>query len=357
MNQLERAREAINDIDKQLAGLFEQRMGAVEDVIAYKKANGLEILDAGREKEVVRRGVSLLERQELAPYYADFMAGLMAISRRYQSRLLCRDLVGYQGVEGAFSDIASRKLFPHGRCVSFPTFEAVFEALEEDRIAYGVIPFENSFTGDVGNVLELLRSHPGCTITDVYDQEIVQNLLVLPGTDLAQVREVYSHPQALAQSREFLESHGLRQMPYADTALAAKFVSEAGDRTKAAIAAVSAAQLYGLEVAAAGINTSAENTTRFVVISKFLPVEGNRFSLLFSVRHEAGSLAKAMEIIARCGFSLESIKSRPMHGAPWQYFFYVEVIGSLKTPEGEALLEEMKQMCTELRVLGIYNRD
>ena len=355
MNSLETARAQINRIDREMAALFEERMEAVEAIIQYKKENHLEILDAGREREVVRRNSQLIQNPQLAEYYADFITHLMGLSKEYQARLLHRDWVGYQGVEGAFSHIASRRLFPHGQIHSYQSFEAVFDALDQGEIAYGVIPIENSFTGDVGNVLELLWAHD-CYITNLYDLPIVQNLLAPKGTRLDQVRQVYSHPQALAQSQKFLQDLKLTPVPYGDTALAAKYVSQEGDPAKAAIASAETADLYGLEVLVPSINTSTENTTRFAVVSKNLPLDGNRFSLLFAVSHDAGSLAKVIQIIAQRGFSLESIKSRSMHSTPWQYFFYVEVIGRLRSPEGEGLLEAIRPACSHLRVLGVYDR-
>ena len=207
----------------------------------------------------------------------------------------------------------------------------------------------------MGNVLELLWAHD-CYITAIYDQPIVQNLLACKGARLEEIRQVYSHPQALAQSQKFLRDLGLEPVPYGDTALAAKYISEEGDPSKGAIASAETADLYGLEVLVPAINTSAENTTRFAVISKNLPLDGNRFSLLFALSHDPGSLAKVIQIIAQRGFNLESIKSRSMHSTPWQYFFYVEVVGRLHSPEGEALLEAIRPACSHLRVLGIYDR-
>lgn len=355
MNSLENARAQINRIDREMAALFEERMEAVEAIIQYKKDNHLEILDSGRERDVIQRNTKLFQNPRLTDYYTDFITHLMGLSKDYQAQILHRDWIGYQGVEGAFSHIASRRLFPHGQIRSYPSFEAVFDALDQGEIAYGVIPIENSFTGDVGNVLELLWVHD-CSITAMYDLPIIQNLLAPKGTRLDQVRQVYSHPQALAQSQKFLQDLGLEAVPYADTALAAKYVSQEGDPAKAAIASAETAQLYDLEILVPAINTSTENTTRFAVVSKNLPLDGNRFSLLFSVSHDAGSLAKVIQIIAQRGFSLESIKSRSMHSTPWQYFFYVEVIGQLRSPDGEALLEAIRPVCSHLRVLGIYDR-
>ena len=355
MNSLEAARGQINEIDQEMAGLFERRMAAVETIIRYKQEHHLEILDSGREQEVIARNSQRIQNPALMDYYTDFIVHLMGLSKQYQARLLHRDTVGYQGVTGAFSDIAARHLFPHGRIASYPSFEAVFDALDQGEIAYGVIPIENSFTGDVGNVLELLWAHD-CYITAIYDQPIVQNLLACKGARLEEIRQVYSHPQALAQSQKFLRDLGLEPVPYGDTALAAKYISEEGDPSKGAIASAETADLYGLEVLVPAINTSAENTTRFAVISKNLPLDGNRFSLLFALSHDPGSLAKVIQIIAQRGFNLESIKSRSMHSTPWQYFFYVEVVGRLHSPEGEALLAAIRPACSHLRALGIYDR-
>ena len=356
MTTLEEAREKINRIDREMARLFEERMQAVEDVASYKIAHNMQILDSGREQAVIERNSALIRNPAYKDSYVRFIQGTMAISRAYQNTLAQRNVVGYQGVEGAFSHIALMRLFPGSPCRAYGTWAEVFDAVERGELACGVIPLENSQTGEVGEVLDLLRSH-SCHIQAVYDLPVEQNLLALPGAQLSEIREVYSHPQAIAQSADFLRRQGLSAIPYANTALAAQFVARSGDPRKAAIASRETAALYGLEVLVPDIHTDKGNTTRFIVIGRALQEEGNRFSLLFTISHAPGQLARVVQIISGLGFNLESIKSRPLKYVPWQYYFYVEVVGSLRDTLSQRLLEELREVCQEVKVLGAYRRE
>lgn len=356
MTTLEEARDKINGIDREMARLFEERMAAVEDVISYKIAHNMQVLDSGREQAVIERNSALIQNPAYKESYVRFITGLMAISRAYQNTLASRDVIGFQGIEGAFAHIALMHLFPGQPCRAYATWGEVFDAVEKGELAAGVIPLENSQTGEVGEVLDLLRSH-NCYIRAVYDLPVEQNLLALPGAKLEDIREVYSHPQAIAQSADFLERQGLSAIPYANTALAARFVAEGNDPTRAAIASRETADIYGLQVLAPDIHTDRGNTTRFIVIGRELREDGNRFSLLFTIGHAPGQLARVVQIISGLGFNLESIKSRPLKFVPWQYYFYVEVVGRLGDTLSQRLLEELREICMEVKVLGSYGKE
>ena len=247
MDALEQARREIDTVDAQLAALFERRMKAVLSVAEYKKAHGLPIFDAAREKVVLDKAEARIGDPALRPYYRDHVQNMMDVAKQYEAEVLGRNRAAYQGVEGAFAHIALRALFPHAEAVSCPTWDEVFDAVEKGDAAHGVVPFENSHAGDVSAVLDLCYNHPGLWVVDVYDLPISQNLLVLPGTQLSDLTRVYSHQQAIAQSETFLKQFGLPATAMPNTAMAAKFVAESGDRTKAAIASVETAALYGLE--------------------------------------------------------------------------------------------------------------
>ena len=205
-------------------------------------------------------------------------------------------------------------------------------------------------------MLDLCYNHPDLWVVDVYDLPISQNLLVLPGTQLAEIRSVYSHQQAIAQSETFLKQFRLPATAMPNTAMAAKFVAESGDKTKAAIASVETAALYGLEVLVPSINTDGDNTTRFIVLSREKPTAGNRFSLLFTVDNKPGKLAEVIQIIGASGYNMESIKSRPMPHVPFEYYFYVELVGDVSSDSSRALLEKLNGLCRTARVLGVYGR-
>jgi len=331
-------------------------MAAVLQVAEYKRAHGLPIYDAARETTVLEKAAARIQQPALRPYYKDHVQHMMDLAKQYEAAVLGRNRAAYQGVEGAFAHIALKALFPHAEAVSYSTWDEVFEAVAAGEAAHGVVPFENSHAGDVSAVLDLCYNHPELWVVDVYDLPISQNLLVLPGTQLSQLRTVYSHQQAIAQSETFLKQFRLPATAMANTAMAAKFVAESGDATKAAIASAETAALYGLEILVPNINTDGDNTTRFIVLSREKPTAGNRFSLLFTVDNKPGKLAEVIQVIGASGFNMESIKSRPMPHVPFEYYFYVELVGDAAAGETAALLRELDRTCRTVRLLGVYTK-
>jgi len=355
MNLLESSRMEIDNIDREMALLFEKRMDMVRNIITYKKENNMPVFDQGREQIVIEKNKALLSNPEYTDYFVGFITSLMNESKRYQKSLVNHDVVGYQGTVGAFAHIALTHLFKENKARAFATWDEVFRAVEQGEIISGVLPFENSFTGEVGEVLDLLYKYD-CHIIGIYDLKINQNLLGVRGAKLTDIKQVYSHHQALSQSKRFLDAYNLELIPYPNTATAAQYVSQQGDKTKAAVASSETAKLYNLDIIAEDINTSAENTTRFVIISKTKNLEGNRFNMMFTLDHNAGQLANVMQIISKYGFSMESIKSKPIHNLPWQYYFYVEIIGDINDDKAKSLLKELEETCKTLKVLGVYNK-
>ena len=193
MDQLEAARRQIDAVDAQLADLFEQRMAAVLQVAEYKKAHGLPIFDPAREAAVLDKAAARIHSDALRPYYRDHVQHMMDLAKAYEAQQMGCNRVAYQGVEGAFAHIALRALFPHGEALACPTWDDVFDAVEQGDAAYGVLPFENSHAGDVSAVLDLCYARPGIWVVQVYDLPISQNLLVLPGAQLSGLKKVYSH--------------------------------------------------------------------------------------------------------------------------------------------------------------------
>lgn len=355
MDLLQDARSRIDRIDGEMARLFQERMEAVADVAAYKDAQDLPVLDEAREEQVIQKNLERIDKEELKPFYRQYIQMQMDISKQYQARVLGRDRVAYQGVEGAFAHIALTRLFPQAKARSYPTWEEVFTAVEKGEAEYGVLPFENSSAGDVSQVLDLCYTH-NLYITGMYDLPVQQNLLALHGAKLGDIKTVYSHPQGLSQSEQFLKSLHLESQSYPNTAAAAQYVAQSGDKTKAAIASLETARLYGLEVLVEQVNTEGTNTTRFIVVGRRLPNQGNRFSLLFTVDHKAGQLARVIQVIGQGGFNMECIKSRPMPHVPFEYYFYVELVGSPTADQSRQLLEQLGEICRTVRILGIFNR-
>ncbi len=357
MDLLSQAREEIDRVDAQMAELFVRRMNAVKNVIIYKREKDIPILDASREQVVLEKNLARLpeEQREFAPFFQDFLTYNMKISRMYQAQMLAFDRVGYQGRAGAFSHIAMKTLFPHGKECAFETWKEVFQAVEKGDIAYGVVPFENSHAGDVSEVLDLCFTFTAVHVSAMHDLPVHQNLLGVQGAKLEDIKTVVSHPQALQQSSAYLDRMGVERQNYLNTAAAAEYVAQLENKHIAAIASVQTAELYNLNVLAYNINESEDNTTRFLVISKEKPVRGNRFSLLFTVKHHAGSLAQVISLIAQQGFNMECIKSRPMPQVSWEYYFYTELVG--KGEEAEPLREKLLDVCQSVRILGIYERE
>lgn len=353
MDALKQAREEINLVDEQLAELYQRRMQAVQQVLAYKQLHGLPVLDQSRELAVIQAGVQRVP-DALKPYYADFLKDLMANSRRFQQDKMAPTRVAYQGVEGAFSHIASQKLYETSQKIQYPSFLEVFEAVQNGSVDVGVIPFENSYTGEVGDVLDLLYQFD-VNILQMFDLQIEQNLLGVPGSQISQIKEVYSHPQALGQCALYLKDRDMTQIPYPNTAMAAKYVCDQADKTKAAIASSETAKLYGLQILAKQINTSAENTTRFIVIGKQPGQGGGRFSLLFAVNHQSGALAKAIETVGEFGFNMESIRSRSMKQLPWQHYFYAQMSGNVHSQQAVQMLAQLQTVCKSLKVVGSFD--
>lgn len=354
MNQLDKAREKINAIDVQMRELFEQRMKAVEEVAEYKLKNNMKIFDPNREAEVIEKNSIKMQNEKLKPYYREYIQAVMDISKSYQESIVNCDTYGYQGVLGAFSHIATQRLFPHGKMKNYAAFEGAVKGVLNHEIAKAVLPFENSYTGEVGEILDLLFKYD-VVIQSIYDLKINQNLLGLKGATLCDIKQVYSKDQAINQCQDFLKNFDYELIPYANTALAAKFVSESQDKSKAAIASIETAELYGLEVLAENINTSKDNTTRFVVVGNELPEDGNHLSIVFTVHHESGQLAKIMQIVAKYGFNMENIKSRSLKDASWQYYFYMEIEGHYRDEKMQSMLEECRNSSSNFKVIGVYN--
>ena len=358
---LTKARAEINEIDKEMAELFVRRMRAAEAVAAYKKEHALPILDAAREAEVVQANAKLVEDETLREYYVNFIRNNMAVSRAYQARLLEGMRVAYCGTEGAFAHIAAGKMFDSAIRIPYKDFISAYRAVEDGECDAAVLPIENSYNGEVGQVTDLLFSG-SLYVSEMIDLAVSHDLLVVPGTRVEDIREVVSHPQALAQCAEYIRNNGWSTAEYSNTALAAKYVVEKQDRGIAAIASEEAAEVFGLEVLARNINASRNNTTRFAALSRVESRRhskrvGEHFILLFTVKHEAGALAKAVDIIGRYGFNMRTLRSRPMKDLLWQYYFYVEAEGDVYTEAGEWMMRELGLFCDRLKLAGTYFKE
>ncbi len=360
MDELQEARKIIDGVDREMARLFERRMEASRMVAAYKRAHGLSIVDAAREQAVIAKNAELIGSDELRGDYVRFLTNVMEVSKQYQRHLMQGIRVAYSGVEGAFAYIAARRIFPEGELVSCEDFQSAYEAVEKGTCDVCVLPVENSYAGEVGQVMDLMFTGT-LHVTGMFNLPVTHHLLGLPGAALSGIRKVVSHPQALSQCAGYIRRRGLEAVQSSNTARAARSVVEAGDPSVAAIASMETAALYGMQVLERGINESSLNSTRFAVFSRAarnsLPTGDANFMLFFTVNHVAGALANAVSVIGRHGFNMRVLRSRPMKELPWQYYFYAEMEGDDESDAGKEMMRELADHCHTLKVAGRFTSE
>ncbi len=359
MTELEQARTIINTTDEEMARLFQQRMDAARMVANYKKEHGLPVDDLAREEQLIRRNTSFIADEEYRSYYVNFLRGTIDISKQFQHRILDGMRVAYSGVEGAFANIVAERIFPDAACIGYPDFASAYQAAETGECDCALLPVENSFNGDVSNVIDL-AFFGSMHINGVYEAEIVQNLIANKNASIDSIKRVISHPQALGQCAAYIEKHGWQTIEAVNTAVAAKMVAESGETDIAAIGSEEAAEKFGLKKLEGHINVSGNNTTRFAVFSRNRrePSPGDgRFIMLFTVKNVAGSLGRAVSVIGEHGFNLRALKSRPTKDSNWEYYFYAEGEGNLATFEGRKMLSALNNCCSTVKVIASNEKE
>ena len=370
-------RKEIDSIDDQLIALFAQRMETAEKIAEYKKANGLRVLDARREKEKMRE---ILDKtpDDLREYVSSLYSLIFELSRSRQSCLLGTkgDLpakiaeaiektpqlfsedaaVACQGVEGAYSQLACDRLFTLPNVFYCATFDAVFSAIEKGLCRYGVIPVENSTAGSVNAVYDLMMRHNFRIVRSVR-LKIDHCLLARPGAQLSDIKEIYSHEQAISQCSRFLQGlPGVTVVRCENTAAAAKRVAESGRTDVAALASRACIGLYGLESLAASVQDQGNNYTRFVCIAKDLEIYpgADRTSLMMVLPHKPGSLYKVLSRFYALGINLNKLESRPLPERDFEFMFYFDLETSVYSPQFRQLMGELPGLCEEFSYLGSY---
>ncbi|MBQ7718105.1 MAG: chorismate mutase [Clostridia bacterium] len=360
MNKLEEARSIINEADSKIAELFCERMQAVRDIAQYKLEHGLPILDQGREEAVIARNSELIKDDTLKQYYMTFIKNTMAVSRAYQHMLCEGAQIAYCGVEGAFANIAAKRIFPDGKHIPYRSFSSAYRAVCDDECDCAVLPIENSYAGEVGQVMDLMFSGE-LYVNGVYDLHITHNLIGACGAKLSDIKTVISHPQALEQCEPYIRRHGFTVIQATNTAVAAQTAAQKNDSSLAAIASAETASLYGLEIIDHDINESNTNTTRFAVFSRTQAEHQrerqNNFLLMFTVNNKAGALAKAISVIGEHKFNMKVLRSRPMKDLAWQYYFYIEAEGDEQSEEGKKMLKNLSKYCDKLKVVGSFSAE
>ena len=377
MSELKQLRDQIDVIDRQIAALFQQRMGVTYQVGQYKVRNHMNVLDESREKEVLAAKAALTDDPALQGDLTTLFEGIMSISRKQQRRLVQENdpwfdryladraeartppatpRVLYQGEPGAYADEAAALFF--GEDIpreKVRTWEEIFVALKEGRADYGVVPIENSSTGSINPIYDLLARY-GAHIVGEQTVKVEHCLMAPKGATLASITDVYSHEQGLSQCEEYLKAHSWEHHAMLNTAAAAKFVADSGDLTHAAIGSKRAAALYGLDILAESINFNDSNYTRFVVVSPVMELRqgADKISALFTLPHKSGTLHRIMAVFAVAGLNLMKLESRPVVGHNWEYLFFVDFSGDLNAPEMDGIIRELTQTASGFRVLGNY---
>ena len=370
-------RVQIDRIDHQLVDLFTQRMETAAGIAAYKKEHGLPVLDPARERRKLEEVVEQAP-EGVKDYAASLYTLLFELSRGYQNRLLGTSTplteeirnavettpqlfpshvsVACQGVAGAYSQLACDKLFKLPNVMYFSSFEAVFSAIEKGLCRYGVLPLENSTAGSVNAIYDLMMKHDFRIVRSVR-LKVDHNLLVKPGTKRSDIREIYSHQQALSQCEQYLQSFpGVKIIPCENTAVAAQKVAES-DGSCAALSSRPCMKLYGLECLEASVQDTASNFTRFICISKKLEIYpgADRTSLMAVLPHEPGSLCRLLTRFYALGLNLNKLESRPMPDRNFEFMFYFDLETSVYSPEFLQLMGELPGLCEEFSYLGSYS--
>lgn len=380
MADLDDYRVRIDEIDKEITRLFEERMDVVLKVAQYKMENNLPIFNGNREDEVIEKNVGYLNNKDYACELKKFYNYLMEVSRHLQDRKMqeagtknnenelkseikkdsSHKKIGFFGVSGSFTEEAMLKYFGKvNNPKAYDEFEDVFLAVKNDEIEYGVVPIENSSTGAIAQVYDLLYKY-GFYIVGEQCVRAKQNIVGIKGTTLDDIKEVYSHPQPFAQSTEFLKCHPeWKLIPFHSTSVSAKLVSDLKEKSKVAIASERAAEIYHLDIIKENINNQSENTTRFIIISKNLETDEtcNKVSVVFSIDDKAGTLYKLISHFAENNINMIKIESRPMKEGTWNYFLYVDFDGKIDSPEVVTALNLIKQNSPYFKLLGGYRKN
>ena len=374
---LDNIRKDIDSIDSKLAQLFKERMEKYLEVARYKKENNLAVLNDRREKEILHK-VSEEVGEPFDGYARLVFNTIFDVSRSCQNNYLARKsdlaeriqqaleetpkifpkkaVVACQGVAGSHSQAACEKLFEVPSIMYFNSFEGVFNAVEKGLCQYGILPIENSSYGSVGTVYDLMQNY-NFHIVKSLRLRISHNLMAKPGTKMSDIKEIFSHEQAIGQCGEFLKTlKDVKITVCENTALAAKMVAESDRTDVAAISSKECLDLYNLELIKKHIQVSDNNYTRFICISKNLEIYpgSNKISLILSLPHVPCSLYHTISKFAALGINLTKLESRPIPGSDFEFMFYFDMDASIYSEELINLLSELENQPETFVFLGCY---
>ena len=370
-------REQINEIDREMLDLFLRRMQVSSNVAEYKRKNGLPVLDAARERELLAN-IARQAGEDLDEYAVVLYSTILSLSRSYQHKKLSPESkyaaiienarettaklfpekarIACQGVEGAYSQIAASKMFKIPSILYFSSFDGVFAAIESGMCEYGVLPIENSTAGSVKRVYDLMVDHNLYVVRSMRIK-IDHNLLAKPGTRLSDIKEIFSHEQAIDQSAAFLRTFkNVKVTVCPNTAVAARMVAESERSDVAALSSRDCAELYGLESLANSVQDKSNNYTRFICVAKNPQIYpgADRTSIMLVTPHKPGALYNVLARINALGLNLLKLESRPLPEREFEFMFYFDIEGSPYSPELLELISELESDSEEFKYLGTY---
>ena len=374
---LSELRVKIDHVDDEIIRLMTERMDIAAEIAAYKKENGLPVLNAAREREKLV-DVGQKSREDVQDYMQVLYNLIFELSRSHQNHLLLPTnrtaeevqaaiestpklfpktaRVACQGVEGAYSTQAAEKLFQTPSIMYVNSFEGAFAAIESGLCQYGVLPIENSTAGSVKQVYDLMVSRNFHIVRSVRIK-IDHSLLVKPGTEKSQIKEVFSHPQAISQCEEYLKKWGIKVTACENTAVAAKMVAQSDRTDVAALSSLRCAELYGLKAIEKCVQDKANNHTRFICISKKMEIYpgADKTSLMLITGNRPGSLYKVLAKFFALGINLSKLESRPLPDRDFEFMFYFDLDTSVYSESFIRLICELGDICEEFKYLGSYS--
>lgn len=374
---LNELREKIDAIDTDLVRLFTERMNISAQVADYKKEKNLPIYVPARERAILK-DVAEKAGPEMANYTRVLYSMLFELSRSYQSKRNTditplyktitqsientpklfpqTPMVACQGVEGAYAQIACEKIFKSPMIMYFKNFDGIFNAIEQGLCQYGILPIENSTAGSVKKVYDLMIHH-NFSIVRTFRLKVDHNLLANPGAKLTDIKEIYSHEQAINQCSNFLKDFPHANIiPVENTAVAAEMVSKSGRTDVAALSSHACEELYGLQCLAANVQDEGNNRTRFICISKNLEIYpgSDKTSIMMILSHKPGALYKVLARMYVLGINVIKLESRPIPDREFEFMFYFDLETSIYSEEFVQLMCELDDLCEEFKYLGSY---
>ena len=373
-------RKRIDQIDRKLVELIEERLEIVKEVALYKKENNMKIFDRKREEEVIDKNLSNVKNEELKHYIEIILKDIMDSSKEYQkfkigsSKEYVNNLdfngkkLGYTGVPGAYAYEVMINLLKNSKSsdgiteiraekiLNFNTHRELVEGVESGKIDFAILPIENSIVGEVRDSIDLINKRNIYIVGEV-KHKIEHNLLGIKGSKIEDIKRVYSHEQALMQCSEFLGKYPeWEKVKMNNTALSAKYIGDTGNKENACIANMETREMYNLELLQPDINNEKENFTRFFIVSnKNLICENSeKISVITSTKNESGALMKLLKVFSDYGLNMVNLKSRPKTNKPWEYYFYIDFEGNLEEENVEKALKEIREKSIYLQILGNY---